>query len=33
MHLHFADDVLLAGEASETMPGQGPPPPSEQQSP
>ena len=32
MHLHFADDVLLAGEESETMPEQDPPPPSEQQS-
>ena len=32
MHLHFADDVLLAGEESETIPGQDPPPPSEQQS-
>ena len=23
MHLHFADEVLLAGEESETMPGDG----------
>ena len=32
MHLHFADDVLLAGEESETMPEPDPPPPSEKQS-
>jgi hypothetical protein len=31
MHLHFADEVLLAGEESETMPPPDPPPPSEQQ--
>ena len=31
MHLHFADEVLLAGEESETMPAPDPPPPSEQQ--
>ncbi len=30
MHLHFADEVLLAGEPSETMPEEDPPPPSEQ---
>jgi hypothetical protein len=29
MHLHFADEVLLAGEPSETMPEEDPPPPSE----
>jgi hypothetical protein len=30
MHLHFADEVLLAGEGSETMRAEDPPPPSEQ---
>jgi hypothetical protein len=30
MHLHFADEVLLAGEPSETMPEEDPPPPSEE---
>jgi hypothetical protein len=32
MHLHFADEVLLAGEESETMPEPDPPPPSEKES-
>jgi hypothetical protein len=32
MHLHFADEVLLAGEESETMPEPDPPPPSEMES-
>jgi hypothetical protein len=32
MHLHFADEVLLAGEPSETMPEDDPPPPSEERS-
>ncbi len=32
MHLHFADEVLLAGEESETMPEADPPPPSEKES-
>ncbi len=32
MHAHFADEVLLAGEPSETMPEEDPPPPSEQRS-
>jgi hypothetical protein len=31
MHLHFADEVLHAGEDSETMPAADPPIPSEQQ--
>ena len=32
MPLHFADEVLLAGEESETMPEADPPPPSEHES-
>ena len=31
MHLHFADEVLHAGQDSETMPAADPPIPSEQQ--